>query len=177
MRTRLQTFVCAGFIMTYLSHVMRKPVFQVCHQVTLKLACSATEASYSLGIFGIPTIDIILSRDADQTSWMHKLICIFNVHKWHKTGFLMTWLIYGWFCRAWQWFKLHGDNNQSRHIYWLTLKMQYLVNKSIFFFIKRNILSRLTTKPTKWHVCPAKTQISLGICPVWPESLLSAWRS
>ena len=23
------------------------------------------------------------------------------------------------------------------------------------------------TKPTKWHVGPAKTQISLGICPVW----------
>ena len=22
--------------------------------------------------------------------------------------------------------------------------------------------------PTKWHVCPAKTQISLGIHPVWP---------
>ena len=26
------------------------------------------------------------------------------------------------------------------------------------------------TKPTKWHVCPAKTQISLGICPPWSES-------
>ena len=31
-------------------------------------------------------------------------------------------------------------------------------------------LSRLMTKPTKWHVRPAKTQISLGICPVWSES-------
>ena len=28
------------------------------------------------------------------------------------------------------------------------------------------------TKPTKWHVCPAKTQISLGIRPVWSETLL-----
>ena len=27
-----------------------------------------------------------------------------------------------------------------------------------------------------WHVCPAKTQISLGIRPVWPESSLFAWR-
>ena len=27
-------------------------------------------------------------------------------------------------------------------------------------------LSRLMTKPTKWHVRPAKTGISLGICPV-----------
>ena len=28
----------------------------------------------------------------------------------------------------------------------------------------------------KWHVHPAKTQISLGICPDWSESSLSAWR-
>ena len=27
--------------------------------------------------------------------------------------------------------------------------------------------SRLMSKPTKWHVHPAKTQISLGIHPVW----------
>ena len=32
------------------------------------------------------------------------------------------------------------------------------------------------SKPTKWHVHPAKTQISLGIRPVWSESSLSAWR-
>ena len=32
------------------------------------------------------------------------------------------------------------------------------------------------TKPTKWHVRPAKTQISLAIRPVWSESSLSAWR-
>ena len=37
-------------------------------------------------------------------------------------------------------------------------------------------LSCLMTKPTKWHVCPAKTRISLGIRPVWSESSLSAWR-
>ena len=37
-------------------------------------------------------------------------------------------------------------------------------------------MSCLTTKPTKWHVRPAKTQISLGIRPVWSESWLSPWR-
>ena len=30
-----------------------------------------------------------------------------------------------------------------------------------------NILSQCMTKPTKWHVCPAKTQISLGECLIW----------
>ena len=42
--------------------------------------------------------------------------------------------------------------------------------------VEWNHLSCLVTKPTKWHVRPAKTQISLGIRPVWSESLLSAWR-
>ena len=31
----------------------------------------------------------------------------------------------------------------------------------------RVYVSHHTTKPTKWHVLPAKTQISLGINPVW----------
>ena len=38
-------------------------------------------------------------------------------------------------------------------------------------------VNRVTIKPTIWHVRPAKTQISLGICPVWSESSLSAWRN
>ena len=35
-------------------------------------------------------------------------------------------------------------------------------------------ISRLMTKPIKWHVRPVKTQISLGIRPVWSESSLCA---
>ena len=42
--------------------------------------------------------------------------------------------------------------------------------------IGTHYLSCLMTKPTKWNVRPAKTQISLGIRPVWSESSLSAWR-
>ena len=34
--------------------------------------------------------------------------------------------------------------------------------------------SHFITKPTKWYVHPAKTQISLGICPDWLESSLCA---
>ena len=37
-------------------------------------------------------------------------------------------------------------------------------------------MSHLMTKPTKWHVRPVKTRISLGNCPAWSESSLSAWR-
>ena len=39
------------------------------------------------------------------------------------------------------------------------------------------ILSRRMTKPTKWPVRPAKTQISLAIHPVWPEPSLSTWKT
>ena len=35
-------------------------------------------------------------------------------------------------------------------------------------------MSRFTTKPTLWQVRPGKTQISLGIRPVWSESSLCA---
>ena len=35
-------------------------------------------------------------------------------------------------------------------------------------------MSRLMAKPTKWHVRPTKTRISLGIRPVRSESSLSA---
>ena len=37
-------------------------------------------------------------------------------------------------------------------------------------------MSRLMTKPTKWHVRPVETQISLGIRPAWSEFSLSAWK-
>ena len=45
---------------------------------------------------------------------------------------------------------------------------------SVMFAEFRGWKSSIMTKPTKWHVCPAKTQISLGICPVWSESSLCA---
>ena len=59
-----------------------------------------------------------------------------------------------------------------------------LINKYSVLFYEHNDplkkatykLSRIATKPTKWHVRPAKTQISLGIRPIWSESSLSAWR-
>ena len=48
----------------------------------------------------------------------------------------------------------------------------------ILFWIKSSApyVGHLMTKPTKWQMCRVKTQISLGIHPVWSESSLSAWR-
>ena len=43
---------------------------------------------------------------------------------------------------------------------------------------KKRQMRRLVTKPTQWHVRPAKIQISLGIRPDWSEvSLCAQWVS
>ena len=56
--------------------------------------------------------------------------------------------------------------------------LQYSIWEVIMLFDPRKSnLSRDMTKPTKWHVRPAKTQISLGIRSIWSESSLSAWRN
>ena len=54
---------------------------------------------------------------------------------------------------------------------WTNLVYSYLNWCPCF---QRTYLSLITTKPTIWPVRPAKTQISLGICPVWSESSLCA---
>ena len=58
----------------------------------------------------------------------------------------------------------------------LTFILRILV--FIFSTNKNKLLKQFynMTKPTKWHVRPAKIQISLGICRVWSESSLSIWR-
>ena len=45
-----------------MSLVTRKPVFEIFDQGRLKLGCSATEASQSVEILDIASIDIILSK-------------------------------------------------------------------------------------------------------------------
>ena len=37
----------------------------------------------------------------------------------------------------------------------------------VMIFLALQTINRSMTKPTKWHVRQAKTQISLAICPVW----------
>ena len=61
---------------------------------------------------------------------------------------------------------------------WLSSAPEYAEIRKIFSSCNTIIvesrfnLSHSMTKPTKWPVRPAKTQISLRICPVWSESLL-----
>ena len=59
---------------------------------------------------------------------------------------------------------------------WITKVVMVVRTRPVFYSKVRAHMSRDMAKPTKWNMCPAKTQISLGIRPVWSESSLSARR-
>ena len=75
--------------------------------------------------------------------------------------------------QAWNWHQ--SDNWQNQ---WLRTFCQWQNDAWSELFISWYLthLSRRTTKQTKWHVRPAKTQLNLGIHPVWSESSLCAQR-
>ena len=84
---------------------------------------------------------------------MRWLICAFVARIWHKTRFRMTWPKY-----------------QSKESH-LNIKedSDYLPHCSPVIHIK----SLCMTKQTKWHVCPAKPQISLGFRQVWSVNAMT----
>ena len=58
---------------------------------------------------------------------------------------------------------VYPDNSEEEEMAGEKIRYVFLQSK---MSQKRKKMSRITTKPTKWHVRPAKTQISLGIRPV-----------
>ena len=91
------------------------------------------------------------------------------------------------------WISVHSRRGRltvSLFILFILLFIRTQVHKCVicFFVYSDNILysgmsqthapflSHLVTKPTKWHVRSAKTQVSLGTRPGWSEPSLSAWR-
>ena len=70
--------------------------------------------------------------------------------------------------------------NREQRIYWMTFSITFGSFYNIFIIVFISLLwylSRSTTKPTKWPVRPAKTQISLGFRPVWSKTSSSVWRN
>ena len=92
------------------------------------------------------------------------------------------------------------DKNVHNHV-WNTLKLSLWLSKLSWHFSQKAFrqkleqkkflpansfpryqndnhllqMSRRMTKPTKWHVCPAKTQISLGTRPVFAVRMKKHW--
>ena len=65
-------------------------------------------------------------------------------------------------CTNWSGYLLSVYAQKAHFHIWITR-----MGSCIFKEYKNNKLNQRMTKPTKWHVRPAKTQISLGIHPVW----------
>ena len=79
---------------SHLGLATRKPVFGVSDKARLKPVSSATWTSYKFEISLVAILDMILSnkritKGADQTERMQRLVCVFVVGKPPKTGFLM----------------------------------------------------------------------------------------
>ena len=99
-----------------------------------------------------------------------------------REGCANPWYIYLYFCVlgcpkcvAWRFWFFFGRTCSKIHF--LTLRLIFAVMISLITPMQTEYsLSQRMTKPTKWHVRPAKTKLSLCICPVWSDSSLSAWR-
>ena len=80
------------------------------------------------------------------------------------------------YARKWWFWSLQHFQQHFSHI--VTQSGQ--THKTMLIFIvqlhRYYNMSRPMTKPTKWHMRPVKTQISLGSRPVWSASSLSTWR-
>ena len=114
--------------------------------------------------------------------WQHQFpdsrsLCVWKCSRWPilKDG------LYRWASHVW-WSIRSADDVISK---WCQGEDLDLISDSFIVLICYNIftelymqrhLSHLMTKQTKWHVRPAKTQISLGIRPVKSEFSPSAWR-
>ena len=59
------------------------------------------------------------------------------------------------------------------YIYRPTRDMPYV--RFLYTCLQPALYESSHDKTKKWHAHPVKTQISLGICPVWSESSLLAW--
>ena len=101
---------------------------------------------------------------------MPRLIRVLAGRTDHFVGFVVLWLkfeICGFTIEQWvQKIQMQAVWSGS------TLLANICQLRSIMVRQKTEIMSRLMTKLTKWHVHPVKTQISLGIRPVWSESSL-----
>ena len=103
----------------------------------------------------------------------HVVVSIWDTAWQNQQNDLCAWRKYGSLATHWG---LSKDSDQ-------TGRFRHEVAQIIVFTSKSQCLLRLhggeymshsMSKPTKWPVRPAKTQISLGVCPVWSEFLLCA---
>ena len=97
-------------------------------------------------------------------------VLVQQLHKRHRKRLLI--LVFSWKCNFSS--QTTDKKRDLQTLVPLILQMHMRsssINLTIWLFVWRFLM----TKPTKLRLCPSKTQISLGICPVWSVSSLSTW--
>ena len=129
-------------------------------------------------------IHVVFSFYGGKYVWHFMQICMKcqSLFFWGKKKRKIFQNVSCWFFPCMNSFK----DQQQEKIYPMTYAQQRLISLLMHLFWSESSLSACSslwsltiykvsqrmTKATKWHVCPAKTQISLGILPVWSESSL-----
>ena len=129
------------------------------------------------------------NEDSDQTGRMPRLIWVFAGRTGQFSGFVLlpVRLKYERKMQKCRNCSLSRTLSFSSYVKWEyhQVPVEFLALEYSGWHRHQDLASHLSpptmvnikTKPTKWPVCPAKTQISLGIRPVWSEPLLSTWRN
>ena len=164
----------------YMSHVTTKPTEWVCAQRRLRSAWASFQSDQSSlcaqWVAKDPSFLHADNEDSDQTVHAHfvgfviddyiTVVVVFCSQVYVGTQFVT---IDPSLC----WMLTSRDLSTSKKYEFKKLKRNYQEEA----FPEGIYISRLMTKSTKWHVRPAKTQISLGIRPVRSRSSLSRWRN
>ena len=174
---------------TEMSHRMTKPTKWLCNQWRLRSAWASAQSDQSSlcaqWVAEDPSFLYADSENSDQIGQMSKLIWVFAGRTDHFVGFVMRRLKYASSSEA-SYSSRYCVSKQRRH--WRdwadeqaclsllclpVLKYPFLMG--LTYFMLTSCTLNLSYEPPhdktkKWHVHPAKTQISLGLCPVWSES-------
>ena len=123
--------------------------------------------------------DFVLQNDKRTPGWLKYSCTMLGLRNQIKLDWCTdNWLLFLEKMKTWAFHFCCNFGNKHRIMYRNFFESVYNNRCGTLPFLGFlcNHMSRLMTKPTKWHVRPAKTQISLGIRPVWSESSPSAWR-
>ena len=159
--------------------VLRKLIFQMrMHTNPVGLDVWFLVGPYCL----LPYLMYANSEGSDKTAQMLRLTWAFTSRLCEKYHNLMSWLKY-----SSSPYHYHSNKIEPCHekrdlnvVYFVIFRMcihSHSIGPETWLFVWSFILFHMRhsmTKPTMWPVRPAKTQISLGIRPVWSESSLCA---
>ena len=165
-------------------HVLHFFAFELLHDKTNKIACAPSEDSDQPGCH-LPSL-ISIFAGYSMGSLRPKLSSCGQRRLWSDWANAQSDLSLHWAHRSFCWFRRAAAHlvDVCRIFYAAVISSRELNNRIVYndafcgwiMQWERGWFEPRHEKTNKMTVRPAKTQISLGIRPVWSESSLSTWR-